>query len=160
MNKNKLDDESRLIIRNQQFLNEYSLAQYVEWDALARISFVNCTFEKTHLFGKVFGSCNFQNCTFNYFNTGKAKFSTCYFEDCKITNSDMRRAEFYDTHFKNCEFLNVDLAASDFNSCKFTETKFFESNFYCILVKDVKVWESKEWFEIDDFSWFEKHLDE
>jgi uncharacterized protein YjbI with pentapeptide repeats len=160
MNNHKSDDESRLMIRDQQFLNENSLAQYIEWDALARISFVNCTFEKVHLVRKVFGSCNFQNCTFNHFNARKGRFSTCCFEDCKITYSDMTRVEFYDTHFKNCEFLGVDLAASDFNSCKFKGTRFFKSNFDCILVDDVKVWKSKKWLEIKDFSCFEKHLDE
>ena len=110
MNTNKSDNESRLLIQNQYFLNENSLAQYIEWDALARISFVNY---------------NFQNCTFKHFNARKAKFSSCHFEDCKITDSNMTRAEFYDTHFKNCEFLGVDLAASDFDRCKFEGTRFF-----------------------------------
>jgi hypothetical protein len=40
MNTNKLDNESRLLIQNPYFLNENSLAQYIEWYALARISFV------------------------------------------------------------------------------------------------------------------------
>ncbi len=119
MNTNKSDNESRLLIQNQYFLNENSLAQYIEWDALVRISFVNCNFEKAHLLGKVFGSCSFQNCTFNHFNARKAKFSSCHFEDCKITNSNMTRPEFYATHFKNCEFLGIVLSASDFDRCKF-----------------------------------------
>ena len=160
MNTNKSDNESRLLIQNQYFLNENSLIQYIEWDALARVSFVNCNFEKVHLLGKVFGSCSFQNCTFNHFNARKGKFSSCHFEGCKITNSDMTRAEFYDTHFKNCEFLGVDLAASDFFSCKLETTRFFKSNLNLILVKNVKVWKSKEWVEIEDFSSFQKHLDE
>ena len=74
MNTNKSDNESRLLIQNQYFLNENSLTQYIEWDALARISFVNCNFEKVHLLGKVFGSCSFQNCTFNHFNARKVNF--------------------------------------------------------------------------------------
>ena len=37
MSTNKSDNESRLLIQNQYFLNENSLAQYIEWDALARI---------------------------------------------------------------------------------------------------------------------------
>jgi uncharacterized protein YjbI with pentapeptide repeats len=138
MNTNKSDNESRLLIKNQYFLNENSLIQYIEWDALARISFVNCNFEKVHLLGKVFGSCSFQNCTFNHFNARKGKFSSCHFEGCKITNSDMTRAEFYDTHFKNCEFLGVDLAASDFDSCKLETTRFFKSNLNFILVETSK----------------------
>ncbi len=108
-----------------------------------------------HLLGKVFGSCSFQNCTFNYFSARKGKFSSCHFEDCKITNSDMTRAEFYDIHFKNCEFLGVDLAASDFDSCKLETTRFLKSNLNLILVENVKVWESKEWVEIEDFSSFQ-----
>ena len=160
MNTNKSDNESRRLIQNQHFLNENNLIQYIEWDALARISFINCNFEKVHLLGKVFGSCSFQNCTFNYFSARKGKFSSCHFEDCKITNSDMTRAEFYDTHFKNCEFLGVDLAASDFNSCKLETTRFLKSNLNLILVEDVKVWKPDEWIQIKDFSSFQKHLDE
>lgn len=97
MNTDKSDNESRLLIQNQYFLNKNSLAQYVTW--FARISFVNCNFEKVDLGGEVFGSCSFQNCTLNDFNARKGTFSNCHLEDCKITNSDMTRAEFYKTHF-------------------------------------------------------------
>jgi uncharacterized protein YjbI with pentapeptide repeats len=72
----------------------------------------------------------------------------------------MTKAEFYDTHFKNCEFLGFDLAASDFDNCKLETIIFFKSNLNFILVENVKVWESKEWVEIEDFSSFQKHLDE
>ena len=126
MNTNKLDNESRLLIQNQHFLNENSLAEYyIACEALARISFVNC-----------------------------------HFEGCKITNSDMTRAEFYDTHFKNCQFLGVDLAASDFDNCKLETTRFFKSNLDFILVEDVKVWKSKGWVEVNDFSILDKDSDE
>ena len=80
MNTNKSDNESRLLIQNQYFINETSLAQYIEWDALPGISFVNCNFEKVYLLGTVFGSCSFQNCTFKHFNARKSKFSGCHFE--------------------------------------------------------------------------------
>src|SRR5210317_267304 len=125
MNTNKSNNESRLLIQNQYFLNENSLIQYIEWDALARISFVNCNFEKVHLLGKVFGSCSFQNCTFNHFNARKGKFSSCHFDSCKLET-----------------------------------TRFFKSNLNFILVENVKVWKLKEWVEIEDFSSFQKHLDE
>ena len=85
----------------------------------------------------------------------KGKSSSCHFEDCKITNSDMTKVEFYDTHFKNCEFLGVDLSASDFDSCKLETTRFLKSNLNLILVENIKVWESKEWVEIEDFSSFQ-----
>ena len=67
----------------------------------------------------------------------------------------MTRAEFYDTHFKNCEFLGVDLAASDFDDCKLETTRFLKSNLNFIGVENVKVWESKKWVEIKDFSSFQ-----
>ena len=51
MNANK---SSRLLIQNQYFLNENSLAQYIEWDALARISFVS------NLLNAVYGDTTFQ----------------------------------------------------------------------------------------------------
>jgi len=51
MNANK---SSRLLIQNQHFLNEKSLAQYIEWDALARISFVS------NLLNAVYGDTTFQ----------------------------------------------------------------------------------------------------
>jgi uncharacterized protein YjbI with pentapeptide repeats len=159
-NSCKSEYESRLTIQNQHFSNASSLVQYIEWDALPGISFVNCTFENVFLLGKVFGSCSFQNCTFNNFNARKAIFSGCQFEDCQITNSDITRAEFYDSSFKNCNFLGVDLAASDFDSCKLKIPRFLKSNLDLIGVNDVKVWESEEWVEIEDFSRFEEHLDE
>ena len=154
------NNQSRLLIQNQDFLGEDSLKQYIKCDALPRISFVNCNFEKVHLLGKVFGSCSFQNCTFNHFNARKAIFSSCHFEDCKITNSDMTRTDFYATHFKNCDFLGIDLTASDFENCKFNGTRFFESNLNLILVQNVKVWKLNAWIQIKDFSSFEKHLGE
>lgn len=72
----------------------------------------------------------------------------------------MTRAEFYDTHFKNCEFLGVDLAANGFDNYKLETTRFFKSNLDFILVEDVKVWKSKGWFEVKDFSILEKDPDE
>ena len=56
----------------------------------------------------------------------------------------MTEEEFYNIHFKNCEFLGVDLAASDFDNCKLKTIRFFKSNLNFILVKDVKLWKSKE----------------
>lgn len=70
----------------------------------------------------------------------------------------MTRTTFYDTSFTNSNFLKVYLGASDFDSCKLKITRFFKSNF--ILVEDVKVWKSKEWVEIKDFSTFENHFDQ
>jgi hypothetical protein len=72
----------------------------------------------------------------------------------------MTRAEFYDSSFKNYNFLAVDLAASDFSTCELKRTKFFKSNLGLIGVDNVEVWELEEWVEIEDFSRFEKHLDE
>ena len=54
MNTNKSDNDSRLLVQYQYFLNETSLAQYIEWNAMTKISFVNCNFEKVNLLGKIF----------------------------------------------------------------------------------------------------------
>jgi uncharacterized protein YjbI with pentapeptide repeats len=160
MNQKKSQDESRLLIQNKHFPNASSFAQYIEWYALARISFINCSFENVSLSGIVFGSCSFQNCTFNNFYGRKATFSGCQFEDCQITNSNMTRAEFYDSSFTKCNFLAVNLRASDFDSCKFKRTRFFKSNLELLLINDVKVWESNQWVEIEDGFSFEKYFDE
>ena len=61
-------------------------------------------------------------------------------------------------HIKALKDLGVDLAASDFDKCKLEETRFFKSNLDLILVEDIKVWQSKEWVEIKDFSNFETYL--
>jgi uncharacterized protein YjbI with pentapeptide repeats len=74
--------------------------------------------------------------------------------------SDLTRVEFRNCNFINCEFLQSDLAASDFWNCEFNETTFRHSNLNFIIVQDVKVWESKEWVEIKDFSNFENHFDQ
>ena len=73
-----------------------------------------------------------------------------------MTDSNLTRVEFNSSTFKNCNFLEVDLKASYFSECKFKETNFFKSNLDLILVEDVKVWESKEWVEIKDFSNFNR----
>ena len=153
MNNNKLNNESRLIIQNQDFSNESSLTQYIKYEALARISFINCNFKEIDLMGKVFGKCNFIGCTFNHLNSRKGIISGCHFRDCTITNSDMTRVNFDKSTFINCEFINVDLAASDFCECKLKKTKFLKSNLNFIGLEDVKVWKSKEkeWVEIDNF---------
>jgi len=160
MNKNKLDDESRFLVKNEHFLTKSSLSKYcIAPEAFSRISFVNCNFENIEVMGNVFVLCHFQNCTFNQFWVRKAQFSSCYFEGCKITNCNMTRAEFYKTDFTDCEFLSTDLAASDFDICKFRTTRFLKSDLNFIIANDVKVWESKEWVEVNDFSIFEKNSD-
>ena len=43
---------------------------------------------------------------------------------------------------------------------EFRETIFKNSNLDLILVEDVKVWKSKGWVEVNDFSILEKDSDE
>jgi len=55
-NENRIEnseEEIRLKIRNQTFTNEIDLDQYIEWNALAGIIFVNCRFEELYLLGNV-----------------------------------------------------------------------------------------------------------
>jgi uncharacterized protein YjbI with pentapeptide repeats len=107
-NKNRienLEEEIRFKIRNQTFTNEIDLDQYIEWNALAGIIFVNCRFEELDLLGKVFGSCDFKDCKFNNLSFRKCQFSNCRFQNCQIINSDLTRAEFHDCSFRNSQFL-------------------------------------------------------
>ena len=157
-NKNSIEnfeEEIRFKIRNQTFKNEIDLDQYVEWNALPGIIFVNCRFKELDLLGKVFGSCDFKDCKFNHLSFRKCQFSNCKFENCQIVNSDITRAEFDDSSFRNCEFLQSDLAASDFWRCEFIETTFKHSNLDFIIVEDVKVWKFDKWIQIKDFSNFD-----
>ena len=68
------EKDSRLKINTQIFLDEIYLDQYVAYNALARIIFVDCHFEELDLLGKVFGSCYFKNCTFNNVSFRKFNF--------------------------------------------------------------------------------------
>ena len=102
-----MNNNYSLVIENQSFFGETSLKEYISYDTLPGIQFINCNFEKVHLVGKTFGSCSFENCT--------------------ITNADITRGDFYDTHFNNCEFLAVDLAASNLNFIGVYDVKVWES---------------------------------
>ena len=68
------EKDSRLKINNQTFFDEIDLDQYIAYNALARIIFVDCHFEELDLLGKVFGSCDFKNCTFNNVSFRKCQF--------------------------------------------------------------------------------------
>ena len=156
-NKNRIEnfeEEIRLKIRNQTFTNEIDLDQYIEWNALAGIIFVNCRFEELDLLGKVFGSCDFKDCKFNHLSFRKCQFSNCKFENCQIVNSDLTRAEFDDSSFRNCEFLKSDLAASDFRRCELIETTFKNSNLDCIVARDIKCWKLNQLIKIKKSSSF------
>ena len=160
-NTNKIpEEEIRLKIRNKTFLNETALNQYVKWNALSLINFVDCRFEEIDFLGRSINVCKFKNSEFNYFSFRKCQFAKCTFENCRIVKSDLTRVEFRNCNFINCEFLQSDLAASDFDSCKLETTRFFKSNLNFIIVQDVKVWKSKGWVEVNDFSILEKDLDE
>ena len=160
-NTNKIpEEEICLKIRNQTFLNETALNEYVKWNALSLINFVDCRFEKIDFLGRSINVCKFKNSEFNYFSFRKCQFAKCTFENCRIVKSDLTRVEFRNCNFINCEFLQSDLAASDFWNCEFSETTFKHSNLNFIIVQDVKVWKSKKWIEVNDFSILEKDSDE
>jgi uncharacterized protein YjbI with pentapeptide repeats len=165
-NTNKIPEEEirlkirNLKIRNKTFLNETALNQYVKWNALSLINFVDCRFEEIDFLGRVINVCKFKNSEFNDFRFRKCEFEKCTFENCRIVKSDLTRADFRDCNFINCEFLQSDLAGSDFWNCEFSETTFKHSNLNFITVENVKVWKSKEWVEIKDFSNFDNHFDQ
>ena len=67
-NNNNIEDfkeDTRLRICNQTFRNKIDLDQYVEWNALPGIIFINYRFQELELLGKVFGPCDFKDCNFN-----------------------------------------------------------------------------------------------
>jgi uncharacterized protein YjbI with pentapeptide repeats len=156
-NKNRIEnfeEEIPLKIRNQTFTNEIDLDQYLEWNALAGIIFVNCRFEELDLLEKVFGSCDFKDCKFNNLSFRKCQFSNCKFENCQIVNSDLTRAEFDDSSFRNSQFLKSDLAASDFRRCELVETTFKNSNLDRIVDRDIKCWKLNQLTKIKKSSSF------
>jgi len=109
-----IENKNRLIISNQTFSNEIDLDQYVEWDALSLIDFVDCRFKGIDFLGKIINFCNFKNSEFNDLSFRKCQFGKSIFENCQITNIDLTRAEFGNCKFLNCRFINCDLSASDF----------------------------------------------
>ena len=150
-NTNKIpEEEIRFKIRNTRFLNETALNQYVKWNALSLINFVDCRFEEIDFLGISINLCKFKNSEFNYFSFRKCQFAKCTFENCQIVKSDLTRVEFRNCNFINCEFRESDLTASDFWNCEFTETTFKHTNLNFIIVQNVRVWKSKEWVEIKE----------
>jgi uncharacterized protein YjbI with pentapeptide repeats len=156
-NINKISEEEiRLKIRNKTFLNETALNQYVKWNALSLINFVDCRFEEIDFLGRVINVCKFKNSEFNDFSFRKCQFAKCTFENCRIVKSDLTRAEFHGCIFRNCEFLQSDLGASNFWDCEFSETKFQNSNLDLIVARDLKCWKSNQLIEIQKSSNFAK----
>lgn len=156
-NKNRIEnfeEEIRFKIRNKTFLNETALNQYVKWNALSLINFVDCRFEEIDFLGRSINVCKFKNSEFNHVSFRKCQFAKCSFENCRILNSDLTRAEFDDSSFINCEFLQSDLAASDFWNCEFSETTFKNSNLDRIVARDLKCWKSNQLTEIQKSSNF------
>ena len=49
-----IENENPFKISNQTFSNEIDLDQYIEWNALSEIIWVDCRFESLDLLGKVF----------------------------------------------------------------------------------------------------------
>ena len=127
--------------------------QYIKWNTLAGIIFVNCHFDELDLLGKVFRSCDFNHVSFQ-----KCQFSHWKFEHCQIMNSDLTRAEFDDSSFRNSQFLKSDLAASDFRRCELIETTFKNSNLDRIVARDLKWCKSNEPIEIKMSSNFKEIL--
>jgi uncharacterized protein YjbI with pentapeptide repeats len=160
-NTNKIEnpeEEIRLKIRKKTFLNETALNQYVKWNALSLINFVDCRFEKIDFLGRTINFCKFKNSEFNDFSFRKCQFAKCTFENCRMVKLDLTRTEFRNCNFINCEFRQSDLSASDFWDCQFVEITFKDSNLNFIIVQDVEFWKDKKLIDIKDESNFEKIL--
>ena len=131
-------NQERLVISNQTFMHESSLAQYVEWEALSLTNFSNFTFEDIDFLGRVANFCKFENSEFK--------------------NSSFRKCQFAKCTFQNCQFIESNLAASDFFGCELFQVKFTNSNLNLIGVHSVKVSNSKQSIEIEESLNLEKIL--
>ena len=77
------EKENRLEIHDNIFSNKIDVDQYIEWNSnsLARINFINYTFEILNLLRMFFGSCEVKNYKFNNLNFQKCQFLTCKFKN-------------------------------------------------------------------------------
>ena len=158
---NNLKNNTKLILVNdQEFFDEIILNKSLQSSIFGRIKFVNVIFKNIDFFGSCISQTIFENCIFSNVTFRKSEFWDCSFLSCKIKNSDLTRSEFNSTTFKNCQFLDSNLRASDFDTCKLETTRFSKSNLELILVDDVKVWKSKKWIEVNDFSILENDLND
>lgn len=64
MKNNNMTQNNRLKIKNEGFSGNISLNQYVKWDALSLVNFVNCRFIEIDFLGKVINLCSFTKCKF------------------------------------------------------------------------------------------------
>jgi uncharacterized protein YjbI with pentapeptide repeats len=72
-----MKSKTNLKVQDNCFYNESDLYQYISCNALPRITFINCSFEKVDLTNRVLGSCYFDNCIFNYLSLRESLFSGC-----------------------------------------------------------------------------------
>ena len=91
MNTNNSNNESRLLIQNQHFLNESSLAEYyIACEALAWISFVNC---------------NFEDCKITNSDMTRAKFYDTHFKNFEFLSVDLAASDFDGCKLKSTRFF-------------------------------------------------------
>lgn len=147
-------------VSNQIFNSKIDLNPYIQYDALARIIFVNCEFNELNLLGKVFGSCEFINCKFSELSFRKCEIYNCKFENCKFENCDMTRTNFNYSKLTNSKIIQSDLRASYFFDCEFNKIIFKNNNLDNIIGRNIKFWKLNELIEIKESSNFEKTLEE
>ena len=94
MKTNKSDNESRRLIQNQHFLNENNLIQYIEWNALARISFINCHFE---------------DCKITNSDMTRAEFYDTHFKNCEFLGVDLATSDFDSYKLETTRFFKNNL---------------------------------------------------
>ena len=104
------ESENRLKISNHIFSNQIDLDEYIKWNALSEIIWVDCRFEDLDLLGTIFGSCNFKNCEF-------------------------LKSDLYASDFRRCELFQIKFKNSNFNLILARSVKVWKSNEW-IEVKD------------------------
>ena len=155
-----LKEEENLILGELTFLNEIIFDISIQCSILGTLTFCEVDFERVDFTGSTFVNCEFKNCRFKDVILRKCEFWNPIFENCQIEKSNLTRANFHEGIFRNCNFIESNLTASYFSELEFIQTKFNNSNLNLIGARSIKVWKSKGWVEVNNFSIFKKDSDE
>ena len=160
------EEDSRLKISNQTFLDEIIFDRKLHFTTLSNANFSNCDFENLE-----FTDCRFANTIFH-----KCEFWDCTFQNCQITICDLTKANLSTNVFRNCRFNKIDLSWGYLDNCEFPETKLSDINFTGTVIDTlktknttflnlkfcesfpVKFWKSGKLTKVKDFSRFAKLL--
>jgi uncharacterized protein YjbI with pentapeptide repeats len=121
-----LEDNSPLVIGQQNFSNEILFDQDLSSDILGRINFLNCEFEEVDFTGSYFRTCSFENFIFKNTIFSKCDFWNCTFQNRQILECNLTKSDFNTSIFTNCKFQEVNFITSALPIGTFFDKKNFE----------------------------------